>query len=91
MALTVTFLFILFIGAVLGLRLRVHALILASILTVVVAASIGMADKQSAWSAALTTMVAVVVLQMGYLTAIAAHGVCDLPCCNDGSSAASFP
>jgi hypothetical protein len=50
-------------------------LIPASILTAVVAPSIGVTYKQSPWSAALIMMVAVVALDTGYLIGVASRAV----------------
>ena len=57
----------LFIGAPLGVRFRVLVLIPAIILTVVTAGGFEMAQHQGAWSSALTTIAAVIAMQMGYL------------------------
>ena len=69
MAITALFLFI---GGVLGFRFKVLVLIPAIILTIIVTGSIEVAQRQDAWSSALTTLAAVIAIQVGYLGGIAA-------------------
>ena len=66
MAITALFLFT---GGVLGFRFKVLILIPAIVLTVVVSGSIEIAQGQGTWSSALTTLAAVIAIQMGYLSA----------------------
>jgi hypothetical protein len=61
----------LIIGAGLGFRFKVRILIPATILTVIVAGSIELAQRQDACSSALTAMVAAIAIQMGYLIGVA--------------------
>jgi hypothetical protein len=61
----VTALFLL-MGGVLGFRFKVFILIPAIILTVIAAGSIEIAQRQDAWSSALTTLAAAIAVQMGY-------------------------
>jgi hypothetical protein len=68
---------VLFIGGVLGLRFKILILFPATILTIVVAGSIEIAQGQDAWSSALTTLAAVSAIQMGYLGGVAAGFVAD--------------
>ena len=69
MAITALFLFI---GGVLGFRFKVLVLIPAIILTIIVTGSIEVAQRQDAWSSALTTLAVVIAIQVGYLGGIAA-------------------
>jgi len=74
MAITALFLFT---GGVLGYRYKVLILVPAIVLTVVVTDSIEIAQGQDAWSSALTTLAAVIAVQMGYLIGVAAGFVAD--------------
>jgi hypothetical protein len=74
MAMTALFLFI---GGALGLRFKVLILIPAIILIVIVTGSIEIAQRQDAWSSALTTLAAVIAIQIGYLGGIAVGVVFD--------------
>ena len=66
MAITALFLFT---GGVLGFRFKVLILVPAIVFTVVVTGSIEIAQGQDAWSSALTTLAAVIAIQVGYLSA----------------------
>jgi hypothetical protein len=68
MAMTALFLFI---GGVFGFRFKVLILIPAIILILIVTGSIELAQRQDAWSTALMAMVAVIAIQMGYLSGVA--------------------
>jgi hypothetical protein len=74
MAITALFLFT---GGVLGFRFKVLILLPAIIVTVVVTGSIEIAQGQDAWSSALTTLAAVIAIQMGYLSGVAAGFVAE--------------
>jgi hypothetical protein len=74
MAITALFLFI---GGVLGFRFKVLILIPAIILIVIVTASIEIAQRQDAWLSALTTVAAVIAVQVGYLGGVAVGVVAD--------------
>jgi len=69
--LAVTALFLV-IGGVLGFRYKVLILIPAIILTAIGTYSIEIAQQQDAWSSALTTIAAMIAIQIGYLGGIAA-------------------
>jgi hypothetical protein len=69
MAVTALFLAI---GGVLGFRYKVLILIPAIILTAIGTYSIEIAQRQDAWSSALTTIAAMIAIQIGYLGGIAA-------------------
>ena len=69
MAVTALFLVI---GGVLGFRYKVPILIPAIILTAIGTGSIEIAQRQDAWSSALTTIAAMIAIQIGYLGGIAA-------------------
>jgi hypothetical protein len=77
MAITALFLFIggVLIGGVLGFRFKVLVLIPAIILTMIVTGSIEVAQRP--WPSALTTLAAVIAIQVGYLGGIAACVVVD--------------
>jgi len=62
----------LFIGGLLGFRFKFPILIPAIILIVIVTGSIEIAQRQDAWSSALTILAAVIAIQVGYLGGIAA-------------------
>jgi hypothetical protein len=68
----------LFIGGVLGFRFKVLVLIPAIILTIIVTGSIEVAQRQDSWFSALTTLAAVIAIQIGYLGGIAVGVVADL-------------
>jgi hypothetical protein len=69
MAVTALFLVI---GGVLGFRYKVLILIPAIILTAIAIYSIEIVQRQDAWSSALTTIAAMIAIQIGYLGGIAA-------------------
>jgi hypothetical protein len=74
MAMTALFLFI---GGALGFRFKVLMLIPAIILIVIVTGPIEIGQRQDAWSSALTTLAAVIAIQIGYLGGIAVGVVVD--------------
>ena len=74
MAITALFLLI---GGALRFRFKVLILIPAIILIVIVTGSIEIAQRQDAWSSALTILTAVIAIQVGYLGGIAASVVTD--------------
>jgi hypothetical protein len=55
------------IGGVLGFRYKVLILIPAIILTAIGTYSIEIAQRQDVWSSTLTTIAAVIAIQIGYL------------------------
>src|SRR5215471_12486430 len=63
----------LFIGGVLGFRFKFLILIPASILAVIVTGSVEIAQRQDAWFSALSTLAAVIALQIGYVSSIPAR------------------
>jgi hypothetical protein len=67
----------LFIGGVLGFRFKVLILIPAIILIVINAGAMEVAQRQDVWSSALTTLAAVIAVQVGYLGGVALGVVAD--------------
>jgi hypothetical protein len=70
----ITALFLL-IGGALRFRFKVLILLPAIILTVIVISSMEISQGRDAWSSALATLEAVIAIQIGYLSGIAARAV----------------
>ena len=62
----------LFIGGLLGFRFKFPILIPAIILAVIVTGSMEIAQRQDVWSSRLSTLAAVIALQIGYVSSIPA-------------------
>jgi hypothetical protein len=60
------------IGGILGFRYKIPVLFPAIILTAMGTGSIEIAQRQDAWSSALTIIAAMIAIQIGYLGGIAA-------------------